>query len=151
VSGEKDAGSQKGAAMNPKIEQIKKLIEDKAYQSQNRSRHKFWGGADVIIAPEEDERTRKFLAEQNPVISFQEFQPQRQVVITKFARELIWLFYQLKDCCSGTYDFSSKYDFFGLLALAARNHLEKNPQTDCKSLLLAVLKQGDEWLNSRTP
>jgi hypothetical protein len=24
-------------------------------------------------------------------------------------------------------------------------------QTDCKSLLLAVLKQGDEWLNSQTP
>lgn len=135
--------------MNLKLEQLNKLIEEEAYKVRTNSRFEFWGGADVIIAPEEDERIRDFLGGQNVVISFQQFQPQRQVVITKFARELSWLFYQLKDCCSGTYDFSSKYDFFGLLALAARNHLEKNPQTDCKSLLLAVLKQGEKWMENR--
>lgn len=69
-------------------------------------------------------------------------------MITKFASELSWLFYQLRDCCSGTYDYASKYDFFGLLAFAANKHLQENPEIDCKALLLAVLKQGEEWMNS---
>lgn len=132
--------------MNPKLEQVKQLIEEEAYKIHTDSRFEFWGGADVIIAPEEDERTRRFLDGQNVVISFQQFQPQRQVVITRFARELSWLFYQLRDCCSGTYDYSSKYDFFGLLAFAARKNLEDNPQTDCETLLLEVLQQCEKWL-----
>lgn len=132
--------------MNPMLEQLNTLIEEEAYKERINCRFEFWGGADVILAIEEDERIRRFLNGQNVVISFQQFQPQRQVVITRFARELSWLFYQLRDCCSGTYDYVSKYDFFGLLALAARKHLIENPETDCKALLLAVLKQGEEWM-----
>lgn len=101
---------------------------------------KEWGGADVIIKERLDRDTQKWLGSQPLVISLQSTEPRRRAVITRYATELSWLFYQLKSIFSGRIDYVSKYDFYGLLAQSAIDHVAKGNETqDAKALLLAVL------------
>ena len=106
-----------------------------------------WEGADVRIANKSTTDLRAWTANQPFVISFQSSEPRRRAVLTKYDKELSWLFYELRDIFSGHYDHVSKYDFFGLLAQSALNYLEfhKEKQT-ATDLLLAVLHGSKEFL-----
>ncbi|HQK54438.1 MAG TPA: hypothetical protein PLA73_09410 [Sedimentibacter sp.] len=90
-----------------------------------------WGGADVVIT---DAMTKDLeLWQGNPPIVIGagkvEF-ARRQVVCTKLARELSYIFYELKDIFQEDIDYNNKYEFYGRLASAARmadiNQDEKN-------------------------
>lgn len=99
-----------------------------------------WGGADVIICTELDEQLKKWVEESRFVIGFQNIEPRRRVIITKYSKELSWLFNQLKCIFSEKIDYISKYDFYGLLAQSAINYLKDNKEKeDIKALLLVVL------------
>ena len=95
-----------------------------------------------------DASTEKWLSEQPYVISFQKTKPSRRAVITKYSKELSWLFYQLKDLFSGKIDYISKYDFYGSLAQSAIDYLSTNedPQ-DAKGLLIEVLNTAKGYCN----
>ncbi len=101
---------------------------------------KEWGGADVIIKARLDKDTQNWLENQPLIISLQSTEPRRRAVITNYAKELSWLFYQLRDIFSERIDYVSKYDFYGLLAQSAIDHIATNNESqDAKHLLLSVL------------
>ncbi len=99
-----------------------------------------WGGADVIIDKEMTDELKEWVGNQPFVISLQKSEPRRRAVITKHAKELSWLFYELKEIFSERIDFSSKYDFYGFLDQSAIDYIsEKQPDQNLHDLLLAVL------------
>ncbi|MEP6754859.1 MAG: hypothetical protein ABJA67_05115 [Chthonomonadales bacterium] len=101
---------------------------------------KVWGGADVIIKARLDKDTQRWLGSQPLVISYQSTKPRRRAVITEHAKELSWLFYRLKSLFAERIDYISKYDFYGLLAQSAIDHVTKHKEIqDARPLLLAVL------------
>ena len=69
-----------------------------------------------------------------------------------YARELSWLFYQLKSIFSERIDYLSKYDFYGMLAQSAIDQITKGdkPQDD-KALLLAVLNKAKGFCEDEPP
>jgi len=99
-----------------------------------------WGGADVIIDKEMTDELKEWVGNQPFVISLQKSEPRRRAVITKHAKELSWLFYELKEIFSERIDFSSKYDFYGFLDQSGIDYIsEKQPDQNLHDLLLAVL------------
>ena len=121
------------------IEALKRRIEITDFSLEVED-VKEWGGEDVIIKSYLDKDTEKWLEGQPLVISFQSTEPRRKAVITKYSKELSWLFYQLRDLFSEKIDNISKYDFYGLLAQSAIDYLVNNEETqDAKGLLLTVL------------
>ena len=113
---------------------------------------KEWGGADVIIKARLDEDTQNWLGNQPFVISLQSTEPRRRAVITNYAKELSWLFYQLGGIFSERIDYVSKYDFYGLLAQSAIDHVATNKESqDAKHLLLSVLNTAKGFCEDEPP
>jgi hypothetical protein len=109
-----------------------------------------WGGADVVISSTLNQSTKKWLENQPLVLSLQSTEPRRRAVITKHAKELSWLFCELRDLFSARVDYISKYDFYGLLAQSAIDYLARNEAaTDPKGLLLAVLDSSRKFFEER--
>lgn len=122
-----------------KIDDLKHHIESVDISMEAKTTEE-WGGADVIIKSILDESIKEWLGEQPIVISFQSTEPRRRAVITKYSKELSWLFYELRNLFSEKIDYISKYDFYGLLAQTAIDYLENNEEAqDAKGLLLEVL------------
>jgi len=133
--------------MLQRIDRIEKKVDSKSYIDEAASA-KEWGGADVIISSHLSEDVKKWLGDQSVVISFQESEPRRRAVITEFSKELSWLFDQLKNIFADRIDYTSKYDFYGLLAQSAIDYLKKNEENkDVKLLLLAVLNTSKRFLD----
>jgi hypothetical protein len=128
-------------------------IERKIRSGENRRRMKvwqLWGGADVIIELQETERTRHFLGTNQPhYINGINYGSARQVVITKDARELSWLFEKMRDVFRSRIDYLSKYEFFGALAETSNEFIKKYDDTQTtEQLLLHVLETPKKWLNN---
>jgi len=122
-----------------KLDELERKIES-GEVSKEASTVKEWGGADVIISSQWNDNIKEWLGDQPLVVSLQKSEPKRRAVITEFAKELSWLFYQLRDTFTGEIDYISKYDFYGLLAQAAIDYLEKNKEcVNCNQLLTSVL------------
>ena len=91
---------------------------------------KEWGGANVIITSRQVRTSRSFYCEL------------RQVV-TGDAKELSWLFCQLRDIFLGLYDSTSELEFFGRLANTALRYqsISKDDENQ-RDLLFAVLHEA---------
>jgi len=129
------------ADLKIKLDELEKQIISKDYP-KNINSIRYWAGADVIIRPRRSKDLIDWLDNQNLIISSQETIPQRRAVITTDARELSWLFKELRNIFSDKIDYISKYDFYGLLAQAAIDYLESNKEIDREELLLTVLSQA---------
>jgi len=106
-----------------------------------------WAGADVIISSQLNDSIKEWFGDQYMVISLQKTEPRRRSVITEFSKELSWLFYQLKDIFAEEIDNMSKHDFYGMLAQASIDYLEKNPENlKCDQLLYSVLDKAKSFL-----
>lgn len=102
-----------------------------------------WGGADVVIASRRTPQLTRWQNDSGVVIGLQSSVPRKRLVVTPYARELSWLFYQLRDIFAGRIDSLSKYDFYGALAQAALDEIEKNPVAEsCTRLLNAVIDRA---------
>jgi hypothetical protein len=122
-----------------KLDELQQRIESGDFVSEARS-VKQWGGADVIISRRLTDSIKEWRGDQPVVISFQEIEPRRRVVITEYSKELSWLFYELKAIFAGEIDHVSKYDFYGLLAQSALDYLDAHKgNVNCDQLLTAVL------------
>ena len=129
-----------------KLNELEKQIQNFDF-SPKAIKTSEWEGADVIISNQMCDTTRQWLEEQPAVISLQETEPRRRAVITEYAKELSWLFCELKEIFSERIDHISKYDFYGLLAQAAIDCLEKTDgKKDIKTLLLTVLEESKGYL-----
>lgn len=105
-----------------------------------------WGGAEVKISNKLTPKLESWRGDQNIVISFQNIEPRRRLVITNHSKELSWLFNQLQDIFRDRIDDSSKYDFFGSLAQTAINCIEENKgDVECKILLTKVIDAAKKY------
>jgi hypothetical protein len=128
-----------------KLEKLEKTIRNDRYKKDALDVIE-WGGADVIISDVVNDEIKNWLDEQPIVISYQNTVPIKRVVITKYSKELSWLFYQLRDIFNEKIDYSSKYDFFGLLAQSAIDYLDINKDNaDCESLLLTIIETSKRF------
>lgn len=90
-----------------------------------------WGGADVVITM------------QPPQTHSGGFYPEPRYVVTPNAKQLSWLFVQLRDIFSDLYDGASKVEFFGRLANAALRYQSKCRGNENQyDLLVAVLSEA---------
>jgi hypothetical protein len=102
-----------------------------------------WAGADVIISSQLNDTIKEWFGDQFMVITLKKTDPRRRAVITEFSRELSWLFYQLRDILTKEIDYISKYDFYGMIAQASIDYLEKNQENlKCDQLLYSVLDKA---------
>lgn len=132
------------------LEALKQRIEHTDI-SQDVESIEEWGGADVIIKSHLDSDIEKWLGNQPLVISYQSSEPRRRAVITKFYKELSWLFYQLRDIFSGNIDYITKYDFYGLLAQSAIDYITLHGELqDAKPLLLTVLNSSKGFCDNES-
>ena len=106
---------------------------------------KEWGGADVIISKHKTPELKKWVDNESLIIDLEcndLVSPGNRLVISQYAKELSWLFYELKSIFSDYIDFSNKYQFYGTLAQSAidfiLNHKKYNPE----ELLCYVLNNG---------
>ncbi len=105
-----------------------------------------WGGADVVIAARMNNDLEEWVGSQPMVISFQKMAPRRRLVLTRHSRELSWLFFRLKDIFYDRIDYINKYDFYGILAQAALDHIEKiSGKSDLKAMLLDILAASKDF------
>lgn len=109
-----------------------------------------WKGADVIISAHINKELKKWRDQDNLVISTQQIQPRRRLIITEYSKELSSLFMQLKSIFQGELDYISKYDFYGTLAQAAIVYLDNNDNIECNDLLLNVLDAARGFSNAIT-
>lgn len=94
----------------------------------------------MIIAAEMNDSIKDWIGSQPLVISFQKTAPRRRLVLTGYSRELSWLFFELKAIFYNKLDYITKYDFYGSLAQAALDYLEKNGgNVVLKEMLLEVI------------
>ena len=123
--------------MNTEFENIKKVLADISKQIENRTYRAFpvrreWGGADVVITSLEKKSANS-----------ERFYPEPRTVVTPFSRELSWLFERLRDAFSGLIDGTSKIEFYGRLANAARDYQNAvNGDGNDRDILLAVLYES---------
>jgi len=95
-----------------------------------------WGGADVVIAS------------RRPETEGGGFYPEPRYVITQSARQLSWLFYELRDTFKGLYDGATKIEIFGRLANAAIRYQRKcGGNENQRDLLFAVLHEAFAMLD----
>ena len=92
----------------------------------HKSKHSsLWSGADVCIV--------KHMPVEN-------YNKSHTYVVTEYARELSWLFEELRDIFTGDIaDYFSKYEFYGKLAEAANAYLNSTEKPTVTQLLMAVL------------
>ncbi len=106
-----------------------------------------WSGADVIITEQINDTHEAWLENQPIVLSFQQFDAMKRLVVTQHAFELSWLFIQLRELYSGRIDHVSKYDFYGELAQKAIDTINfTNDENSYEELLLAVLRQSKVYI-----
>jgi hypothetical protein len=130
------------------VKDIERRIKNVDFSTEARSVEE-WEGADVVIKSISDADTEKWLGDQPQVISFQSTEPRRRAVVTKYSKELSWLFYELKKVFSGKIDYVSKYDLYGLLAQSAIDYLANSEEP--QGLLLEVLKESKSFLRMNHP
>ena len=123
------------------LDQVKERITAYGYSDFSEN-IRLWGGADVIISPTLTENIESWLGDQPIVISQQTLESRRRAVITKYASSLSWLFYELKYIFSNSIDAGTKYDFYGMLAMAANECIQDNKDCSEEDILLAVVENG---------
>jgi hypothetical protein len=129
-----------------KIEELRNQIECGNISKFARGT-RAWGGADVIISGTLTNRIEIFMQSQPKVISFQQVTPGRRAVITKWYKELSWLFKKLRNIfvSDAKLDYISKYDFYGRLADSANKYISDSGDENLNELLLKVIEAANIW------
>lgn len=123
--------------MNAEFEKVKKTLADISTQIENQKYRSNtprveWAGADVIITSAARQSTKSA-----------GFYPEPRTVVTPFSKELSWLFSRLGDVFTRLIDGTSKIEFYGRLANAARDYQNAvNGDGNDKDILMAVLYEA---------
>ena len=121
-----------------KLDKLQTEIEQRAYERQ-KPKSDEWEHCDVLVRGKANERTRHWGHVPPQSLDYHISEPRRRVVITRYARELIWLFEQLKAIHPGDIERISDHDFYGLLADEANLYLEQHKQSATASRLLEAM------------
>jgi len=108
---------------------IAKDINQYVYKSCN---HPEWKGADVLIT-----------SNSSKTESHETFYSGPRTVVTPYASEVGWLFTRLRDAFDGLIDGTSKIEFYGRLANAARAYQQSvNGNENAQDMLKAILHEA---------
>jgi len=114
------------------LEELQDFLESEASIPRNKGE---WGGAEVIITSNPERRG--YTGD--------------TIVLTEYARELTWLFYQLKEIFNSAklIDHCSKFEFYGRLGRVANQKLEETNKTIslhglCKAVFYEAIKMKQE-------
>ena len=134
--------------VNEDIQKIAKNHSEFEETLQNYEKgNNVWSGADVIITEQINDTHKAWLENQPIVLSFQQFDAMKRLVVTQHAFELSWLFIQLRELYSGRIDNVLKFDFYGELAQKAIDTINfTNDENSYEELLLAVLRQSKVYI-----
>lgn len=121
--------------------QLEKILEGELPDDEFRATRD-WGGADVIITKKPTIQETKWLTSQRTVLSFQFSQSTRILIVTKYHKELSWLFNKLLDIAATRIDYISKYDFYRNLAIAAIDTIEAMPEVASSRMLLSAVTEA---------
>ena len=128
-----------------KLKLLRDSIEASNYSLDNIRE---WGGADVIITKDVERIDPDWVKNQPIIISEQEGEPQRRIVVTEHAIELSWVFIQLRDIFGESIDFYNKYHFYGSLAQSALNVISQNEgKVELSKLLLKVVSSAENFFS----
>ena len=134
--------------INEDIQKIAKNHSEFKETLQNYEKgNNVWSGADVIITEQINDTHKAWLENQPIVLSFQQFDAMKRLVVTQHAFELSWLFIQLRELYSGRIDNVLKFDFYGELAQKAIDTINfTNDENSYEELLLTVLRQSKVYI-----
>tara|TARA_Y100000768_G_scaffold364335_1_gene324695 strand:+ start:43 stop:501 length:459 start_codon:yes stop_codon:yes gene_type:complete len=130
-----------------KLEGLEADIKNKSYLNDLK-KNKDWGGADVVIAPKMTESLDRWIDSQPEVITGLDYKDygiienRRRLVITKYSKELSWLIYELRDIFSKYIDWSTKYEFYGVIAHQAQYKISTDKDCACEELLMFVVREA---------
>jgi hypothetical protein len=129
------------------LDTIRSRLEQRQDYTPDSSDQLYFGGADVIIDDELRPHHEHFLANQPVVFDSSGYRARRRVVITKNARPLSALFYQFRDSDFVEIDSLTKYAFYGILAQAALDYIDRHGDPDDPfPLLEGVFDAGASFL-----
>jgi hypothetical protein len=120
------------------LDRLEQDIQDRGYEDFSG---KLWHEFDVMVCPRENEAIRRWrkLPSSN-VNEFHHMVPQHRVIETGYARELSWLFEQLRHIHVSEIERRTHFDFYAELAETAILFIEQHRQAlTALSLLQAVL------------
>lgn len=124
-----------------KLDKLQVSIDEREFETEKNSIRE-WQAFDVIIRGRSDEATRRWVRVPAQVQDFHHAEPKRRAVATRYAKELSWLFEELKEIHPGDVECISDHDFYGLLADVANLYLEEHKGgTTASRLLEAVMDE----------
>lgn len=130
--------------MISELKNLENRIRSGEWQPQRST--KLWGGADVIIRFELTEELREWESDNHLVIDFSGFQPSANIlVISKYAKHISALFYELKEIFHNYIDFANKYTFYGRLAKRAKKYIATS---DDLKVLLEIINEASLMAHS---
>jgi len=112
-----------------KIDALREIILTKDLRKESNNTILF-GGADISIVAKLPDKKDGFYGDP-------------QFVVTKYAKELSWLVFQLKEIFKEDLDYMNKYPFYGRLAERANKSIGLNEE-NLKTLLLDVLDEAEK-------
>lgn len=121
-----------------KLDKLQQEIDDRAFEKEKPISDE-WEQFDVIIRSKTDEYIRRWVHVPTQSHDFHRAEPKRRSVVTRYAKELVWLFKKLEEIHPGEIERLSDHDFYGLLADAANLYMEENKQGMTASGLLETL------------
>ena len=130
-----------------KLQGLEQDIKNKSYL-KDLKKIKDWGGADVVVASKMTESLDRWIGSQPKVITGLDYKDygiienRRRLIITKYSKELSWLIYELKAIFLGFIDWSTKYEFYGLMAHQAQYKISIDSDCSCEDLLMYVVQEG---------
>ena len=121
------------------LDKLKLAIDNREYEGQMGDGQ--WQDYDVMVCKREDESVRHWrMTPPKNVHLFQQQEPRRRVVETRYASELAWLFGELKAIHVQEIELHTYHDFYAELADLAGLYIEKHkPGVTATRLLEAVL------------
>lgn len=112
-----------------KIEELRVIISSKNIQKESFNTNLF-GGTDISIVTKLPDKKSDFYGDP-------------QYVVTKYAKELSWLVFQLKEIFKEDLDYINKYPFYGRLAESANMSITLKGG-ELKDLLFDVLDEAEK-------
>lgn len=119
-------------------ETIITMIKEQAYKNVDVE---LFAGADIIVSNSLTPEINRWLDGKELTEASSPNATGKSVVITKHARELSWLIYELKKLYSDEIDYLNKYEFYGNIARIANEYLMNNCDNEVESLLMYIVER----------
>ena len=126
-----------------KLDKLEQRIAEREYEAAGDV--EMWDGFDVVVSAHADDSLEHWVRIPTQSCDFHRVEARRRAVVTRYARELSWLFEQLRDIHPGEIERITDEDFYALLSDEANQYIEEHKAGATASHLLeSVIKKVRE-------